>query len=437
MNPRATTAQQSLKNFPTMAERKLRFCMITTFYPPYNFGGDGIFVRNLSNQLAQRGHHVEVIHCIDAYLSLAKVEPRAGYNDNPDVIVHGLRSRFGLLSPLATQQFGGPYLKSAKIRKILSRGFDVIHYHNVSLVGGPQILAFGDAVKLYTMHEYWLVCPTHMLFKYNREPCVERQCLRCTLAHKRPPQWWRYTDLLDRATRHVDAFIAPSRFSKEIHDKELRRPAVHLPYFVPRSELELGADPIPARQPPYFLFVGRLEALKGVQTLIPLFRSYDRAQLWIAGTGEYENELKQMAQGCDNIRFCGFQSGPKLDSLYRGATALIVPTLYYEIFGLVIVEAFRQRKPVIVRNLGGMPELVRESNGGIIYESDHDLRAAVEQFVMHPMLGRELGQRGYDYYLENWVPEVYLEKYLGLIDSLAARRAAAPAASQTSGPERC
>ncbi|MGH7835592.1 MAG: hypothetical protein ACREQK_18255 [Candidatus Binatia bacterium] len=38
--------------------RRLRSCMITTFYPPYNFGGDGIFVHQLSNELARRDHQV-------------------------------------------------------------------------------------------------------------------------------------------------------------------------------------------------------------------------------------------------------------------------------------------------------------------------------------------------------------------------------------------
>jgi hypothetical protein len=48
------------------------------------------------------------------------------------------------------------------ILQILETGFDVIHYHNISLVGGPTILAYGQGIKLYTMHEYWLVCPTHV-----------------------------------------------------------------------------------------------------------------------------------------------------------------------------------------------------------------------------------------------------------------------------------
>ncbi len=43
----------------------MRFSMVTTFYPPFNFGGDGIFVHQLSNELASHGHHVEVVHCLD------------------------------------------------------------------------------------------------------------------------------------------------------------------------------------------------------------------------------------------------------------------------------------------------------------------------------------------------------------------------------------
>ena len=52
-------------------DKKLRFCMISTFYPPYNFGGDGLYVWLLSNELARRGHSVTVIHCLDSYAALA------------------------------------------------------------------------------------------------------------------------------------------------------------------------------------------------------------------------------------------------------------------------------------------------------------------------------------------------------------------------------
>ena len=49
--------------------------MITTFYPPYSFGGDGNFVQALSRGLAARGHSVDIIHCVDSYQSLAASAP--------------------------------------------------------------------------------------------------------------------------------------------------------------------------------------------------------------------------------------------------------------------------------------------------------------------------------------------------------------------------
>jgi glycosyltransferase involved in cell wall biosynthesis len=136
----------------------MRFCMVTTFYPPYNFGGDGIFVHQLSNELAKRGHQVEVVHCRDAHQFLSGGTPSIPNQDHPNVTVHGLKSPVGFLSPRGTQQTGWPVFKSSQLKSILEKPFDVIHFHNISLVGGPKVLEYGRAVKLYTLHEYWLIC---------------------------------------------------------------------------------------------------------------------------------------------------------------------------------------------------------------------------------------------------------------------------------------
>jgi len=195
----------------------LRFAMVTTFYPPYSFGGDGIFVHRLANELARRGHHVTLIHSADAYSFLAGREPAGSYDDHPNITVHALRSGFSPLSLLVSHQTGRPALYAAELRRLLGDDFDVIHYHNVSLVGGPGVLAMGRALKLYTMHEYWLGCPTHALFRFNRAPCAARFCALCSLSYGRPPQWWRYTGILEAAVRQVDLFLAPSRFLEKKH----------------------------------------------------------------------------------------------------------------------------------------------------------------------------------------------------------------------------
>lgn len=407
-----------------MTGRPLRFCMITTFYPPYSFGGDAVYVHRLSNELARRGHAVEVIHCLDAYRTLAAVQTGERYQDHPNVTVHGLETGYGALSPLLTQQIGFPVLHAARIRRVLAQHFDVIHYHNVSLVGGPGILAWGRAIKLYTMHEHWLVCETHSLFRFNRAPCERRHCVTCALTYRRPPQWWRYLGLLERSVKHVDAFIAPSRFARDLHRRlGFDAPIVQIPLFVPPvHELTDGIDDrrVGEPTPPYFLFVGRLERLKGVDTLIVLFRHYPRAELRIAGTGAEEARLRRSAEGLVNVRFLGHVDAARLQPLYRNAVALIVPSRCYESFALVIVEALRQQTPVIVRNMGAMPEIVAESGGGIVYASQAELLAAMDRLLADPGERRALGQRGYETYLRTWTPEAHLDRYLGLIGRIAA-----------------
>jgi len=406
--------------------RPLRFCMITTFYPPYNFGGDGFFVHRLSNELANRGHSVDVIHCIDSYRLLARMSPATTYDDHPNVTVHGLKSPFGFLSPLATHQTGSSLFKTARIRQILEKGFDVIHYHNISLVGGLKILEYGKGIKLYTMHEYWLVCPTHVMFKFNRTACFHPKCFFCVLSYRRPIQIWRYLGLFNDALKHVDTFIAPSCSCKKIHHRMgLDAPIVHLPNFVVSTNSDLAKIEKPKSdlpEGPFFLFVGRLEKLKGLQTLIPIFRRYLKATLLIAGSGSYESLLRPLAKGSHNIRFLGHLPEKELHTIYREATALLVPSLCIEIFALVVLEAFREKTPAIVRNLGSLPELIKESGGGCIYDTDDELIEAMERLIDDTSYRNDLGHNGYQTYKQKWTEEAHLKRYFDLINDIKFNR---------------
>lgn len=190
---------------------------------------------------------------------------------------------------------------------------------------------------------------------------------------------------------------------------------VHLPNFVSRDAASGGKRCNKESPKPYFLFVGRLEKVKGLQTVIPVFQQYLKAQLLIAGTGRYEHRLHRLAGGCDNIVFLGHQKGIQLQTLYRQAIAVIVPSIIFDVFPTVIIEAFMNSTPVIVRNLGGMPESVEHSGGGFVYETNEQLLAAMNQLVLDPGLRRDLGNLGYKAFLEKWTTEAYLDSYLQLI----------------------
>ncbi len=407
--------------------RPLEFLFLTTFYPPYSFGGDGMCVYRLAHALGDAGHHVDVAHCVDAYHLLHPGCPEIPFAEHPNVTRHELRSRWKWLSPLATQQTGRPWLKQQRLRELFdSKPYDAVHYHNVSLLGA-QALAMAPtrraAVRLYTAHEHWLVCPMHVLWKYTGRPCDKPECLKCAIAGRRPPQFWRYTGLLERSARHVDQFLSPSRFTARMHaERGFPRPLLPFPYFTSRVD-EDWRDPAPRPQErPYFLFVGRLELIKGLHTVIPLWESMPDCDLLVAGTGTYEGELRRAAAGNPRVEFLGPLSQRELGPLYYHALACIVPSVTYETFGLVSIEAFARKTPVIVRDLGALPEIVEDSGGGFTYRTDEELLAAMRRIADARALRAELGERGYAAFDRLWTKEAHLEKYSELIEEITEKK---------------
>jgi glycosyltransferase involved in cell wall biosynthesis len=404
--------------------RPMNLLHLTTFYPPYSFGGDAMYIYRLAHALGDAGHHVDVVHCIDAYHLQHPGEPEINFDEHPNVTRHGLRSGYGWLSPLLTQQTGRPYLKRRQLRAIMdSKPYDVIQYHNISLLGADILRwrpAQGRPIKLYMMHEHWLVCPMHVLWKFNRRPCGKPECLCCTLLGKRPPQLWRYTGLLARASQHVDRFVSPSRFTARMHaERGFPQPVGVLPYFTDRVDQDWQNPGPRPHERPYFCFVGRLEFYKGLQTLIDLWDRVPKYDLVVAGTGGYADELRARAASNPRIRFLGPVSQRELGALYYHALACIVPSLTYETFGIIIVEAFARKTPAIVRDLGALPEVIQDSGGGFVYRTDDELLEYVRQVGSAPELRDELGNKGYQAFLRLWSREAHLRLYGELLDSLA------------------
>jgi glycosyltransferase involved in cell wall biosynthesis len=405
----------------------LRFCMITTFYPPYSFGGDAIGVQRLSRALVRRGHHVTVVHDVDAYNALHRgPEPESVANDEGVEVVR-LRSGAGILSPLLTQQTGRPVLNGGRIEALLNQGhYDVVNFHNVSLVGGPGLFRLGgDAIRLYMAHEHWLICPMHVLWKNGNERCDKPTCFSCTLHYGRPPQLWRQTDLLEREIARVDAVIAMSEFSRDMHRRRgFKKHMEVLPYFLPDPE-SVGMPEAVGESPhsrPYFFFAGRLERIKGLQDVIPVFRRYPDADLVIAGDGEFAGDLQELAAGMSNVRFVGRLAPDDLSRYYRHAIATVVPSVCYETFGIVLIEAFRQGTPVIARRLGPFPEIVERSGGGELFHTTEELVSAMQRLQGDPAHRTRLARAGFRGYVERWSESAVIPQYLGIVRRAAAAR---------------
>lgn len=405
-------------------DRPRSFCMISTFYPPYHFGGEAMYLYRLSNALARRGHRVTVIHCTDAYRLGSATGPRGEYPHHPNVTIHALRHPLGPLSPLVSYLSGQPGLKSKDLDKIFAtEQFDVVHFHLVTLFG-PGVLRYGsEALRVYTTHDHWFVCPMYDLWKLRREICEQPACLTCTLANRRPPQLWRYTDLLARELEQIDLFISPSRSTIEQHHRRgFRHPMHHLPLFMPANETASPLAEAPSAARPYFLFVGRLVKIKGVQMLIETFRRYPEADLVVAGDGEWEAELRELAGELPNVRFVGRVEPQELRGLYASAIALLVPSLVYETFGFITLEALAQRTPVIARDLGAVAELVRDTGGGLTFRTEDELLASMTLLQSDRARRDELASVGYERTTTQYSEDAHLDRYFELLDAAEARR---------------
>jgi glycosyltransferase involved in cell wall biosynthesis len=174
------------------------------------------------------------------------------------------------------------------------------------------------------------------------------------------------------------------------------------------------------------LFVGRLNAQKGLELLLhALSRMSDSSiALDVVGDGENREALVALAKAldvADRIRWHGQVDQPKLAAFYRGAAALVVPSVG-EGLGLVAVEAQLCGTPVVAFDSGGLPDVVQHDRTGILVENVDAgaLAAALSSLMQRPDRGAALGAAGRLHALATFAPESVARRYADIYRSAIA-----------------
>ncbi len=405
--------------------------MVTTFFGQHSFGGDAAYVDRLSRALLQAGHEVTVVYNIDAFELTRGNHPLRAFEPPEGLRQYPLRFPLARLNALWTHQTAKLGRHRNTVKNIFEAGdFDVVHFHNVSLMGSLEVLDLAQqsssAIRLLTAHDHWLTCPLSLLWKYDREVCLAPSCTSCTIAARRPPQWWRSTSARDRALAGLDAMIVSTEHARRAHaERGIKRPMIRLPYFLPDSlcqKAELERSQPKPRDRAYFAAAGRLIKEKGFELAIRAMARFPEANLLIAGTGTYEPQLREAAREHDNVHFLGLLNESELLDLYRNAVALVVPSQFYETFGFVVLEAFATATPVIVNELGPLPEHVSKSGGGLSFKNQEQLEDAMRQLLDDPRLRNKLGAGGLATLQDEWSEAVHLERYRKIVEDCRSVR---------------
>jgi glycosyltransferase involved in cell wall biosynthesis len=392
-----------------------------------------VYVERLSSALRNRGHEVHVAYSSGAFDLARGSQPLRQYDVPPRLNVHNIgRGVRGKIAALWNHQTGGAGLEFQALGSLLKcHAFDIIHLHNVSLLGGralpPLLGTQPHAVKIATAHDYWWICPQSLFWKYGRKVCDVPACGTCALYSGRPPQLWRRPGWFNKALAHVDAVVFPSRHALDIYrSRGFAHARQHvLPGLLP-ADWAAGGDPQrePLQPPsrPYFAAAGRLVIEKGFQTLIPLMRQQPDMELRIAGSGPAEGPLRRLAHGLPNVRFEGLLNHDRIRSLFRSARAVIVPSLFPETFGMVAAEAMSLGTPVLARNRGSLPELVEATSGGLTFDHESALAGHMRRVASDDRLYHVLSRAASTGVPSVWYEDAHTDAYLQIVAETRAGR---------------
>jgi glycosyltransferase involved in cell wall biosynthesis len=287
---------------------------------------------------------------------------------------------------------------------------DLAHLHSIYHQLSPSILhplrRHGVATVL-TLHDYKLVCPSSILFANGSicERCKGHKYHNAVIQGCVHDSRWKSAfcatesalhDTLGIYRKNVDVYISPSLFLKE-KMTEFGMDGdriIHVP-----NPLTL-ADYAPGDATGgYFVFSGRLEEVKGVETLLEAVagsESAARFELRIAGEGRRRKSLEDYCRkkGLGNVRFLGWLPQDELAELHRGALFAVVPSIWYEVFSLAVLEAQAYGKAVIGAAIGGIPELIEEGRTGLLFEAGNvvQLRSRIEQLLTDPQQAAAMGR---------------------------------------------
>lgn len=310
-----------------------------------------------------------------------------------------------------------------EIRELLRRERpDAVHCHNVFPVVSPSVYwaAAAEGVPVVqTLHNFRLCCLNGYFF---RDGAVCRRCLgrpplagvakRCYRGSLAASAVAAFSLLVHRALgtyrRKVSRYVALTEFAREQFaaaglppGKIAVKPNAVAPAAVAgpaAGAAETGGAPVS------FLYLGRISEEKGPAALVEAWRLLcgrqdspvpGKARLVMAGDGPLREELQRKASGLPGVTFLGLVPRGEVPSVIEAASALVMPSLWFEQFAISPIEAMQRGKPVIVSRTAVHSTLVEDGVTGAVFDERDPgaLADVLQSFAENPAKLAELGAR--------------------------------------------
>ena len=332
---------------------------------------------------------------------------------------------------------------------------DVVHVHNTfPLLSGSILAATGKAgvATVATLHNYRLLCAGGSFFRDGRVchdclpnrtlPGIRHGCYRGSVAATLPlsianlvhaRRWRTGVDaLLTLSTAQRRLFVEAGFPAERTHVK---------PNWVPDRPVRTAAD---LADPPEFAYVGRLAPEKGIDLLMQAWDLLASSSpdpeptLVIAGGGPLEEQVTAWAATRPNVRFVGHQDAAGCNRITSRALASLVPSVWEETFGLVVIESMAAGVPAIAPAHASFPDFIRPGRDGLLVDpgSAPAMAEAMASLLARPALALTLGAEARRTYEARYRPEVVTAQLVALYDQARRHRAGqGPAPDASARPD--
>jgi len=302
---------------------------------------------------------------------------------------------------------------------------DLVHAHNLLPLYSPSVLkaCHDESVPvIVTIHNFFLTCPVYTHFRSDQvcNSCRESSELACVTNNCRDSylesfayalRTWS-TRVFGLYRKYADSVIALTRFAQQSL----------IDYGFPADQVALLPNFSPLRAPTanlagnaYVAYAGRLNSAKGIDVLLEAAQQVD-LPVKIAGDGIRNYAGTPIA----NVEFLGVLDREQMLDFYRGARFVVVPSRWYEMCPLVILEAMSLGLPVIASRTGGLAELVDEGGTGLLFEpgDTRELARKMRELWSDLHLCSQLGAAARRKFREAYSPETHFSALNDLYQSI-------------------
>jgi glycosyltransferase involved in cell wall biosynthesis len=377
----------------------VRILMISDFYHPY-VGGVEQHVRSLSHALAARGHEILVATLAHGDL------PAYEWDGEVRVVrIRGLAQRLPGLHSHSHRPWAPPAsdpLITVKLARVERRFLpDVVHGHDWMARSYVPLKVRPRARFVMSLHYYTASCAKKTLM-YRGAPCsgsAPGKCLDCSLHHYGTPKGalvlaaHRFGSIAER--RVVDRFIGVSEAAVAGNELGEGAPVEVVPNFIPNGgppggPVESFLDMLP--ESAFLLFVGDFRADKGLDVLLEAYRRLASPPPLVLIGKTWPESPVSFPQGVLQL---GEWPHEAVLHAWRRCTLALVPSVWAEPFGLVVIEAMQAGRPVIATCAGGIPEIIVDGDSGLLVPpNDVDgLSAAISRLLADDGLRERIGAR--------------------------------------------